>query len=70
MDLQFYITTQAGYCGNCTDSSLFFGNIKDHVIGSLKHYKTLPETPKWLPIHKLHRLASKAIKLSNSNQGD
>lgn len=70
MDLKFYINTMSGYCGNCTEDHLFFGGeagIKGHVEGSLKHYKTLPETPQWLSIKKLHRLASKAIKLGEKN---
>jgi len=64
MDLEFWINTKSGYCGNCTPNHLFFGStIEEHVHYSLTHYKTLPVKPKWLSTKKLHRLASKAIKL-------
>ena len=63
-DLKFYINTKTGYCGNCTDSCLFFGNIKDQVEGMLRHYRTLPVRPVWLRTKELHRLCSRAMKLS------
>ena len=67
MDLEFWINTKSGHCGNCTEDHLFFGpTIKEHVQKSLKHYTTLPIRPKWLHTRKLHRLASKAIKLKEN----
>ncbi len=72
MDLKFYINTTSGYCGNCTEDHLFFGGdagIRGHVEGSLKHYRTLPVKPEWLHLKKLHRLASKSMKLSFEKQG-
>jgi hypothetical protein len=67
MDLKFYITTMTGYCGNCTDYHIYFGGgIKNHVEKSLSLYETLPDRPKWLHRKKLHRLASKAMKLSEA----
>ena len=67
MDLKFYINTLSGHCGNCTDNHLFFGGaagIKGHVEGCLKHYRTLPDRPRWLHPKKLRRLASRAMRLS------
>jgi hypothetical protein len=66
MDLKFYINTKAGYCGNCREDNLFFGDLESHIKGSLSHYRKLPISPKWLPEKKLRRMCSRAITLKNS----
>lgn len=68
MDLEFYINTEAGYCGNCREDHLFFGDIKSHINGCFQQYRKLPIKPKWLHPKKLRRLASKAIKLKMANE--